>query len=83
MVDISDETKNYICNNRKLTELPELPDGLDNLCCVNNNIKYLSQHNCEVIKNIKISCFGILGNPISEGFNTDEKFIESLYKIEL
>ena len=64
------------CNENKLTALPELPEGLETLCCECNNIKYLSRHNCSVIKNIKYIV--IIANPVSDGFISDKKFIESL-----
>jgi len=63
------------CHNNNLNELPELPLSLTQLFCYNNNIKYLSLHNCQIVKNILT---GILQNPVSEGFNSDREFQESL-----
>jgi hypothetical protein len=64
------------CTTNKLTELPELPETLTGLLCENNNIKYLSQHNCEVIKNIYSP--EILNNPVSNGFDSNREFQASL-----
>jgi hypothetical protein len=64
------------CINNKLIELPELPKLKGGLFCSNNNIKYLSQHNCMIIKNISI--LKILNNPVSDGFNSNDEFKESL-----
>ena len=64
------------CYINKLTELPELPNEIENLECSYNNIKYLSPHNCQIIKNINSVI--ISRNPIYYGFNDIEKFKESL-----
>ncbi len=64
------------CGYNKLTELPELPETLSGLWCENNNIKYLSQHNCEVIKNIHN--LNILDNPVSNRFDDNKEFKDSL-----
>ena len=63
------------CYNNKLVELPELPQLIKQLYCTNNNIKYLSAHNCQIVKNIDLN---ILNNPISFGFDSDKEFQESL-----
>jgi Leucine-rich repeat (LRR) protein len=55
------------CSGNKLVELPELPQSLEILHCNDNNIKYLSPHNCLIIKNLKKLC--ILENPISDGYD--------------
>jgi hypothetical protein len=64
------------CTSNKLIELPELPETLSGLLCSRNNIKYLSQHNCLIIKNIYSP--EILNNPVSDGFDCDEEFKASL-----
>ena len=64
------------CTINKLVELPELPKLKGGLFCSDNNIKYLSHHNCLIIKNISI--LKILNNPVSDGFDSDDEFKESL-----
>ncbi len=64
------------CYINKITELPELPVNIDNLECSYNNIKYLSLHNCQVIKNINSVI--ISRNPIYYSFNSVKEFQESL-----
>ena len=63
------------CYNNNFVELPELPINLEALDCYNNNIKYLSTHNCQIIKNIELE---ILYNPVSDNFNSDKEFQDSL-----
>ena len=53
--------KYLYCNNNKITELPELPK-LKSLWCQNNNIKFISSYNYEIIKNIEYPL--LHGNPV-------------------
>jgi Leucine-rich repeat (LRR) protein len=65
------------CGTNNLIELPELPESLKTLFCSKNNIKYLSQHNIRIF--IQIGCLSdILHNPISDGFDDDKEFKDSL-----
>ena len=67
------------CFCNLLTELPELPDMLTYLYFGMNNIKYLSPHNCMIIKhNIKYNKFCIMYNPVSDSFNSNGQFQDSL-----
>ena len=72
---IPDDTTEFYCWSYNLNALPELPDKLEVLDSTWNNIKYLSLHNCQIVKNIELC---ILDNPVSEGFNSDSEFQESL-----
>ena len=40
------------CSKNYLTELPELPPEITQFICFNNNIKYLSLHNANIINNL-------------------------------
>ena len=71
--ELPDGLKNLNCGNNKLVELPELPITLQQLDCTNNNIKYLSSHNCDVIKEINGGLY-ILNNPVSSGFDSNGEF---------
>ena len=53
-----------------------IPIKLENLQCYNNNIKYLSPHNCKIIKNIEVVC--IFENPIYDNFKDIWEFLDSL-----
>ena len=64
--------KSLYCGHNNLMELPELPQLIKQLYCTNNNIKYLSAHNCDVIKEIKK--LYILNNPVSFGFDCNDEF---------
>jgi hypothetical protein len=55
-----------------LTELPELPQNIWCVWCTYNNIKYLTPHNCQIIKYVKI--LYIHHNPIFDRY--DEKYVE-------
>ena len=68
------------CQDNELDELPELSHTLQFLSCNHNNIKYLSAHNVEIIKNIFVNNYGvnILYNPISEDFSNMEDFMLNL-----
>ena len=83
--DLEDKTKIPVdctifdCSHENLTELPEFPKSLLYLVCYNNNIKYLSPNNCEVIK----KCFKIdvLNNPFSANFTDNKDFKEYLMNL--
>ena len=62
------------CNN--LTELPELPISLKKCFCRENNIKYLSPHNCNIIK--QCTDLEIIKNPFSIDFTSSKDFVDSL-----
>jgi hypothetical protein len=74
---LSEYMETFDCSYNKLVELPELPCTIEHLECNNNNIKYLSRNNIEVITNIRIN-FGceleILNNPVSAGFTKNSEF---------
>jgi hypothetical protein len=65
------------CESNNLVELPELPVKLKELYCSHNNIKYLSPSNCQIIKSIEFNV-DILYNPVSDGFNSNGQFQDSL-----
>jgi hypothetical protein len=64
------------CKDNNLIGLPELPGELGYLNCCRNNIKYLSYHNCQIIKNADIATIAI--NPVANGFNSTSDFLDSL-----
>ena len=77
------------CACNKLVELPRLPQSLVELYCNDNNIKYLSENNCMVIKKFNYSYMkrlqsannspiDILNNPVSSDFNNNYEFVLSL-----
>ena len=66
------------CNNNNLTELPELPERIDTLECMYNNIKYLSLHNINIIKMMDPDFIELLHNPFSNGFETMEDFLANI-----
>jgi hypothetical protein len=72
--------KKLYCHTNNINELPELPISLKTFFCNTNNIKYLTPHNCEIIKNIGLMDFSILRNPISDGFDCNRKFKKSIEK---
>jgi len=66
------------CDYNRLIALPELPVIIIIFHCQNNNIKYLSYHNCQIIKKLYSSNLQIINNPVSNGFYNSIKFRESL-----
>jgi Leucine-rich repeat (LRR) protein len=64
------------CNDNKLIELPELPESLEYLDGDNNNIKYLSPVNCQMIK--IINEVYLKNNPLTSDFMDTMDFIGSL-----
>jgi len=76
--ELPDGLKNLDCGNNKLVELPKLPINIAILRFAGNNIKYLSPHNCSVIKNINCFNLSTLYNPVSSGFDRNEEFQASL-----
>jgi hypothetical protein len=79
---IPDDATDFVCYGKNLTELPKLPIELQALYCDQNNIKYLSPNNLNVIKSIKKrsknNVVSILNNPISEGFDSEDEFMDNL-----
>ena len=76
---IPDDCTVFHCNNNELTALPELSTTLKVLYCYDNNIKYLSPNNCEVMK--KCERVLVLNNPFSANFTDDKDFKESLMNL--
>jgi Leucine-rich repeat (LRR) protein len=80
--ELSQKLVTLWCSHNDLTELPELPTKLNMFCCSNNNIKYLSHHNCQVIKNLKYSenpvVAVIIPNPVCDGFESELDFLNYL-----
>ena len=66
------------CDYNRLIALPELPVIIIILHCQNNNIKYLSYHNCQIIKKLYPIDLRIINNPVSNGFYNSSNFRESL-----
>jgi hypothetical protein len=75
--------KELICYCNYLTELQELHIGIEKLWIDNNNIKYLSYDNCNIIKNIILCrdrriCLKLLPNPVCDGFDSCADFQQIL-----
>jgi len=75
--------KELICYCNYFTELSELHIGIEKLWIDNNNIKYLSYDNCNIIKNIILCrdrriCLKLLPNPVCDGFDSCADFQQSL-----
>jgi hypothetical protein len=76
--EIPDDTTEFNCCQEWLYELPELPQKLTRLRCYNNNIKYLSSHNCQMIKNMDSMKLDITENPVFDGYECKQDFQDSL-----